>query len=340
MHIVIRVDGGPDIGYGHLMRGSAVAQCALEAGDAVTVATTTPDHVRKVFDGSVRTMPLSSRDDPSQVATLFTDASPDVVFTDSYAVDTEYQRRIRQRGELAVLQDDARHAVCADVFVNGNLYAEDLDYEFVGPEPELCFGARFAPLRKELADVSSNEPPWRDQVEQALVTMGGSDIAGLTPNVIRAFDGLDVHLTAVIGPGFSEGQSARARAAADAIDAEVEVVRDPGDLPELMFHADMAVCTASSTTYELLALGTPMVSCPVVANQRPIAEALKEYDLACVVDRAGQEESVLEQAVHRLARDPSLRRRRRKQGRHVVDGAGARRVYAELLCLGDSEGDA
>lgn len=48
-----------------------------------------------------------------------------------------------------------------------------------------------------------------------------------------------------------------------------------------MFQADIAVSTAN-TTYELLALGTPFVSVPVVANQESIAGALRERDTASV----------------------------------------------------------
>ena len=51
--------------------------------------------------------------------------------------------------------------------------------------------------------------------------------------------------------------------------SDVHVVRDPPDLPERMFQADFAVTTASTTTYELLALGTPIISIPVADNQEP-----------------------------------------------------------------------
>lgn len=40
--VTIRADGGPDIGYDHLVRSNAFAKEFLKRGHGVAVATTTP----------------------------------------------------------------------------------------------------------------------------------------------------------------------------------------------------------------------------------------------------------------------------------------------------------
>ena len=332
--IVLRVDGGPQIGYGHLIRTSSLAEELLTRNNTITVATATPKSAESVFPDSVDIVELPSRDDPEPFVQWLTTASPDAVFTDGYPVDTAYQQEIRTHAPLAVLQDDTRHAVCADLFIDGNLYAPDLDYEFVGGPPKTCLGTEYVLLRRQIRELAANEPPWREQPERSIITMGGSDIGGLTPTVVRAFDGLDLRVDAIVGPGCSDAQEQAVQTASNETDADVRVTRDPDDLVDRMFEADIAVSTASSTTYELLALGTPIVSIPTVDNQEPIASVLRQRDAATVLQR-GADEVVFRRAVENYIDNPELRLKHRQGGRKLVDGKGCERIAAELLSTPD-----
>ena len=195
----------------------------------------------------------------------------------------------------------------------------------MGQEPETCLGTEYGLWRQKTSDLLSEAPPWRDPPERAIVTMGASDIAGLTPTVLRGFDGLGLRVDAVVGPGCPETQEQAIRDVSATVSADVRVTRDPDDFPERMFQADIAVSTASSTTYELLALGTPLVVVPIAENQTPIATALREHDAAAVLDReAGS--GAFRQAIEIYQSNAMLRRDRRERGRGVVDGQGVERV--------------
>ncbi|WP_338729871.1 UDP-2,4-diacetamido-2,4,6-trideoxy-beta-L-altropyranose hydrolase [Haladaptatus sp. DJG-WS-42] len=333
MHLAIRADGGPTIGYGHLVRSGALAEEFLERGHNVTFATTTPEHVTDVCPTDVETVTLPKRDDPTPFVAWLETETPDVVFTDAYPVDTDYQREIREQVPLAVLQDDARHAVCADLFVNGNLNASSLEYDYVDSKPKTCLGTRYVLLRREIRDLASQNPPWRENPEQALITMGGSDTANLTPTVVRSFDGLDLRVDAIVGPGFTENQEQEIRDAGANVSADVRVARDPENLPERMFQADFAVSTASSTTYELLALGTPFVTFAVVDNQEQIAASLQEYDIATVLGWRADDEKI-KNAIKTYSSNTTLRREHRERGRNLVDGNGTERIANKMVNLG------
>lgn len=334
MHLGLRVDGGPEIGYGHLMRSGALATEFLTRGHRVTYVTTTPERVGKVCPDDGDIIAVSERGDPAPFVEWIESASPDFVFTDAYPVDTEYQRTIRSYVPLAVHQDDTRHTVCADVFVNGNLSAGSLDYDYIAPVPRECLGTNYTLLRNEIRTLTTRSPPWRDTPKRALITMGGSDVANLTPTVIRAFEGFDLRLDAIVGPGFSQQQESEVRKAASSVTADVHVVRNPENLPERMFQADFAVTTSSTTTYELLALGTPIICRPVVDNQEPIARALDRRDAATVLDREDGE-SAFRQGILEYMSNETLRRRRRNRGLQLVDGRGTERVFRELLTFVD-----
>ena len=330
MHVTIRADGDGDIGYGHLVRTGAVADVLLERGHEVTYATTTPAQVRDSCPAGVETCELPAREDPAPFRRWLDGSTVDVVYADAYPVGTDYQRTVREEYLLVIQVDDAREAVCADAVVNGNLYADDLEYEFVGEEPTWWLGPDYLPLRREIREFAAREPPWRDPPERAIVTFGGSDPSGLTPAAVRAFDGLGLRVDAVVGPGASASLEAEVREVAAETDADVRVVRDPPDLVERMFEADLAVTACGSTTYELLALGTPMVAVPVVANQEPIGRSLRERALATVVDTpitSGE----LAQAIESLLDGPALRERYVGRGSEIVDGSGADRIANVLL---------
>lgn len=325
MHAVLRADGGPEIGYGHLVRTSAVAEDLLLGGDEVTLATTTPERARAVFPPAVEVVDLPTRGDPAPFVERLDDGRHDVVFADAYPVDLDYQRAVRKQVPLAIHRDDDRVAIRADVLVNGNLYAPDLEYAFEGSDPRVCLGTDYALLRRAVGERAARDAPWRPEPERAIVTMGGSDVAGLTPTVLRAFDGHSLRVEAVVGPGFSRAQEQRVREAAAAVSADVRVVRDPDDLPERMFRADVGVSTASSTVYELLALGTPTACTAVADNQERLAAALRERDVAAVVD-ADAGVKGFSRAIENYSTDEALRRRRREEGRELVDGRGVERT--------------
>lgn len=324
MHIVVRADGCPEIGYGHLVRTGALAAELLDRNHDVTYATTTPEHVREVCPNDVEIVILPSRDDPAP-AREFVREHADVTVLDSYLADSEYQQELRMVAPLVVIADDTRHQVAADVLVNGNLYAPELTYETIGEEPKRCLGPEYVLLRPEIAAYTSKNPPWRETPSRAIVTMGGSDVANLTPTVIRAFDGFDLRVDAIVGPGFSDKQADLINQAAGEVSADVCIVRDPDNLPERMFQADLGITTASTTTYELLALGTPIVSIPVVDNQNKIAQALREMGLATVLNR-GAEKEAFRVAIESYLVDDEFRNERRHLGRSLVDGQGTVRV--------------
>ena len=330
MHLTIRADGGSQIGYGHLVRTAAIAREFLDEDHKVTYATTTPETAKEVCPEEIEVTTLRSRSDPHPFLEWIRDNHPDAALIDAYPADTEYQQRINERVPLAVYTDDARHTICADVLINGNLYAPNLAYDFVGDAPKQLLGPDFVPLRNEIQLFADQDPPWRDPPRRALITMGGSDIENRTPTVISSFDGFDLHVDAIVGPGFSEQQEHAVRVAAENATPHVSVTRDPDDLVKRMRQSDIAVSTASSTTYELLALGTPIVCQSVAENQELIAEALRERDVASVVNESAGT-SGFRRAIEQYIVDTTLRTTRSESGRELVDARGTERIYDEIV---------
>jgi UDP-2,4-diacetamido-2,4,6-trideoxy-beta-L-altropyranose hydrolase len=330
MWVVIRADGGPEIGYGHLVRTGALAEAVLERGHDVTCATTTPEIARSVHPDPVTVLSLDPDDERETFPAWVRDEQPEVVLTDSYEIDTPYQRALTSTTRpLVVVLDDTRHTICADVLVNGNVYAPELDYDYEGEEPEWCLGLDYLLLREAISTRASGDAPWRSPPERALVTMGGSDIRGTTPDVLPAFEGTDLTVDVIVGPGFDDGTTRQTERVAAEVEADIRVTRDPPDFAERMFQADLAVSATGSTSYELLALGTPTIGIPQADNQLPIAEALA--DRGAMVHLPAARLDGLGETLSGLVADTDRRRSLRQRGEALVDGRGTDRVCDVLI---------
>jgi spore coat polysaccharide biosynthesis predicted glycosyltransferase SpsG len=96
------------------------------------------------------------------------------------------------------------------------------------------------------------------------------------------------------------------------------------------------VSTSSSTTYELLALGTPIISVPVADNQEPIARSLRERDAASVLEQ-GVEKKEFKNSIQTYVSTPKLRRAYRNLGQQLVDGHGTERICGEILSIAENK---
>lgn len=328
MRLVVRADGGPDVGYGHLVRTAAIAERFLDEGHDVTYATRNHSAVEQACPEAVEVAPLNEGDAHESFVRWLGSNESDLALIDSYEVGTREQRDVADLvPRLGVVVDDAIRPVRADVLINGNVYAADLDYDWVGPEPRWCLGLDYLPIRGEIRSLLDESPPLRSSAERALVTMGGSDIQGATPAVVRAFDGVDLDIDVIVGPGVRDRMPILR--AVDETDADCTVSVDPPDLPRRMFEADIAVSATGSTIYELLALGAPTIGIPQADNQEPIADALCERRAIVRVD--GDELDGLHRAITELLADASERGALQRRGRQLVDGQGVDRVYEVLV---------
>ncbi len=99
--------------------------------------------------------------------------------------------------------------------------------------------------------------------------------------------------------------------------------------PLLVMAAPFVLTTASSTVYECLTVGTPIIAAVVAANQRRIATKLASDGVAIVLD-APVGDRDLRGAVRTMVTRPSVCERFVTRGADLVDGGGAARVVEKL----------
>ena len=268
--------------------------------------------------------------DPDGALDVLRGLQPDAIVVDSYKATPAFLGALRALASPVVAVDDtASLTLPVDVVVNGSIAAESLPYARTGAAA-LLLGSRYAPLDPDYAELPERRPA--DRVGRVLVTLGGGVNTADVAAAVRAADAVLVGGVVEVATGaFGGGTEALDRVAAAARN-RVVIHRDRFGLRDLMLAADLAVCGAGMTLYELAAAGTPAITVCMADNQRPNAQAFARAGAAPAAGRAGDPglAAAIEAAIGRLG--PAAERARVAAcARGLVDGRGAARVARHIL---------
>jgi len=246
--VAFRIDVSPDIGAGHFVRMSALADAFTALGSACAI-----------YNGA---------DEPIDYSGF------DIIVLDSYNLSDEYISSLRKPGRVLVCYDDnALYTYDCDVLLNANFHANELCFNVSGMPAKLLLGPKYALLRSEFTKV---EPiAIKDKGTDIFICFGGSDMRNFTPRAIETLSRIPkVKLTAVLGEYTKNDDEVMAFTG-----DKVKVLKSPDLLSSVMNKCDIAVTGAGSMVYELAALGIPSILISQADNQHKIADYLEGNNL-------------------------------------------------------------
>ncbi len=333
--VLIRADGGHDIGLGHVMRCLSLAAGLKRLGARVVFVTRARERsvLAKIraADCAIVGVPvgISWNADARRLANLALSMGARAVVTDSYFIDASYLGLVKDGGaRLLAINDGPGGRFTADLVLNQNAGARRSRYS--GARTRFLLGPRYALLRPSFAHARSLRK--RGGTPRVLVMMGGSDSGGLTVRALRSLDALSMPFAFDIVAGAAYAGIDALRLSARKAYHAATVHHDPKNLVALMGRATLAVSAASTTSYELACLGIPAVLLQDLANQRAIIKGLERADCAAGAGAVVPfPDAKLRTVVGRLLDDPKRLARMSRAGRRLVDGAGARRVAGLLI---------
>lgn len=305
---VFRIAAGPRVGYGHMMRASALARC-LPFDVAVSVRGGGEAVRRARAIG-----PVVGDDEALRLA--------DVVIVDdpSEAHGRRWIARARRKGVFTVsVQDDARTSE-ADIVV-----ASGLDAPRPAVGAALLYGPRFYLLDRSTGRRSA---PRQSERQRVLIAVGGGHhVQYVAQPLVDAVLERSPEAEIMVAAGFSADRPFLRGAS---------WLEAPSGLTPALRRADVAVVAGGVTLYEACALGVPAVGVAVVAAQQRAITAFASRDAvidAGLFSSRSMTADVAGSAVARLLRSRALRQRMSARAMTIVDGKGARRVSSAITSL-------
>ncbi len=334
--LLFRVDAGPEIGSGHMMRCLALAQASCEFGfKPVFVIQRGAESVRSRLEKEGFEINLLESSQESEWARNLAKKffAPWVVM-DGYHFTAEDQRSIKAAGLKLLLIDDLGECgpYTADIVLNQNIFAKDGMYRDREKSTKCLLGMKYALLRKEFGYVAGAEKKIETSCLKILVTLGGADSGNVTARVIEALKGVEsfeFEVVAIVG-SYNQHQTKLEAIVLDA-GPSFRLVKDTDEMARWMLWADLAITAGGSTCWELLCLGLPSIVLALSPHQEWIAAPLAQ--LGALVNLGCAEKisvSDIQAAVKKLLSSPEERAGMSRIGRELIDGLGAQRVMRAL----------
>ena len=330
--VIMRCDGGAELGLGHVRRSLSVAR-ALRDREGFGVRFAMNDDALALAPVREQGFAVDTRPHGmSEIDWLLSLAAKHTPVATMLDVRTELSATsvMRLKGAdmlVATIDDGSPRRLTADAsFYPPVPQVFSLNWDGAEAEPQV--GWEWVVLGHDTL------PPFamRTGRPRVIVSMGGSDPQGLTLPAVRALTSLsdDFDATVVIGPAADpllEGRVAR-------IAPRFAIVRSPNDLPKLMSEADLGLISFGVTAYELAAMGVPAIYLCLTDDHAISASAFESAGMGLSLGVASRlSEAMIAAVVNDLLGDPVYRRAMGTAGRMSIDGRGAARIAAHMKRL-------
>lgn len=336
--MLIRADGSPEIGTGHVMRCLALAQAWQDAGGkAIFAMVESTSAIRGRLEAeacAAVTMlaEVGSLDDALCTRDLAQRVGADWVVLDGYRFGPSYGEQICAGNWKVLFVDDcgANERYDADVILNQNLTASGSWYSQRRPDTQLLLGTRYSMLRREFAEWRAWKRQIRRSPKNVLLTLGGSTPEDLAACVLAALASVG-GITTFFVIGGSSSNVTRLQRLGNGSPGNIKLLTNVTDMPQLMAECDIAVSASGSVCWELCFMGLPSLLVDLAANQTPVAEQLHSRGYAIHVgDGPTLDPEKLAIAIAGLLESHEERTALAQRGRQLVDGRGSERVVAAL----------
>lgn len=315
MRIVFRADASPEIGTGHVMRSSAIAEEAIGRGlDCVFIGSISRiEWLEKRIQG----LGFSEIINPNNFDFL---QHADVLVVDSYTLD-ENEPLItggKWQSVVAIVDQETLyypHDLAIHPGLDGSWYRGSVRF---------LSGANYIPLRKSITRVASRST---GLIQRIVVFGGGTDtfqFSGAVADVLSKLQGFN---SAIF---YSQEKSRISR-----LDPRFSVLDFGSSLDSSLSKADLVITTASTSCLEVIARGIPVAIACAVPNQVPYYDAIGNLRLASQIGgRVSRGFWDLDShELSTLIDDSDYRKTLIENSSGYIDLYGSKRIVDEIISL-------
>lgn len=248
--IIIRTEGYPEIGLGHIYRSILLVNNLMEHDVLIVVSENSRLGIQKIRERFLRYQVVK---DEEEFIALLQKEKPDVLINDILDTTKEYMCRVRPLADRVInIEDMGEGGSLADAVINA-LYEKRTQGE------QYYWGHKYYCLRDEF--LIARPKKFTKEVKQVLVVFGGTDPGKYTEkvlNVIRTMP-VDEPITYqfVLGLGFDRDETFMR--SVEQCEQDVRVIKDVQMMSKYMAEADIAISSQGRTMYELAVMKVPTI---------------------------------------------------------------------------------
>lgn len=348
MKVIIRTDASSSIGSGHVMRCLALADELTNSHCTVIFACMPHDGnlisyiEERNYDVLKLSLPSSAyiqqydndykvwlQREPSADAEEFLSlvSCADIVVTDHYAIDYEWQSLVKNKLSCMIVAiDDLVRNHMADIIIDQTYGRKPEEYN---SNSVVLSGTDFAIIKEDfsLTRARALTRKFDGKKTNVLISMGGIDLPNATSLVLLA-------LVPSIDASFTVLLSKRAPHYHEVLELcksldNVKHIEFSSNMANLMLEHDIAIGAPGSTSWERACLGLPSIIIPLAENQTEICKQLTENEIALQIKLEEIDDLILEK-FHNLCLNWNYYFR---NNINICDGKGTKRVIKELFRL-------
>ena len=329
--ILFRVDGGKvwGISLGHVKRSLVLASALSRAGKVLFIMKNYPDGVEYVKNSGFEVIPIEIENNSDEtIIDICEKLEPARLFFDliknPYTTIFDYCRGANI--QTVVLDSLGNFSGSPDILINDTIVPSLAEYPAISEHTKLFIGPQYFIIAGDIYPV---EP--KPTVENVLLTMGGSDPAGLTVKILRPiadhFTGYKLNV--VLGPLFTEHQKVY-----EIIKGHRNIVvhENPDNFIGLMSRQDAIITAGGRTLYECAYLGKPVLIIPSIEHEALMAEAYAKATGSCFLP--AWEDAVsghrVSEALNYYSNNYSIRKAIYQSSIKLIDGNGVERILGLL----------
>ena len=350
--IIIRTDASQKIGSGHVMRCLTLAEALRDSG--VTIEFITRDHpgnlnkyiIDKGFKANLlpdwkisksqeslagyeQWLGVPQEVDAAQTIEAVEGKDSDWMIIDHYALDHEWEKRLRPHTEkIMVIDDLANRSHDCDLLLDQNYIHDQHRYdELLFPNTLRLLGPSYALLRKDFAKCNNGSVQNKHQINRIFVFFGVSDLDNLTSTAIKALKHPNLrHLLVDVVVGLTNPHILEIKKQVEEHPhAQLHIQIE--NIAELMANADIALGAGGPTTWERMALGLPSIVVTIAENQIASTSDLEQDGYLQWLGNGDQvDEHDIYGAILRAIENPHQLQEQARRGQQLVDCRGSARV--------------
>lgn len=340
LKVAIRADGNNKVGFGHLVRCTALAKELTNLGCKVVFISKEKQNkfVNNLFAETQLSMETISNKFTLEEEMEFLKnkidlCNIDIIILDGSQFNKEYVRKLKKTNNVYIVVLDVNREIDigANIVINGGIYSKELFIKSNNPFGVSLLGPEYNLLRDQFKNCPVRNV--NKNVKRLLITCGGGGTKELIFTIIESVIDIviqrDIVIDLVLGSSMSETEEL-------VYDIQqyknINIHTNVSQMVDLMYQCDIAISAGGTTLYELAATGTPTLAFILANNQdRQTIEFHNQKTLINLGYIDSLNKSKLANNLNYLLDRYKKREKMSKKGQELIDGKGASRSANEIV---------